>query len=732
MLAPAAWANEMDQAPVLQELVVTSTKQPRELEELTGSVTLKGERWLERHIPLSVSRLAAHTPGLSTVNSGGRNPTALVMRGMRVASVQANDLEGDGGTVARYIDNIPLQGSFLPPDLPWIDLTRVEVMKGPQSILYGSDSLAGLVRYVTTKPDPDKPGGSLALTASDTAHSDSLGGSATLVANLPLAEGKAASRLALGADHEAGFIDNDVLLSGPARDINAASGEQGRLSFLWAPHERLKAQASVHYHQRRVEDRQATNAAFTGDPYKASSRYLQPSDTSLGLANLTLEYQWQWAQLTLIHSHYDYETQRQADQTDFLLTLDERSGSSFYSTYEDFSALTLSDFKVSKTASEVRLSSPLEAKQWLWLLGATHSRDRVDGEVTDEVPGFSEFFGVAESLPDYRARQRERLSERALYAESSYRLNEAWQVTVGGRYYRQSDDLGQCSMLPLIERLSGNNDPAFLCNDDEAHDSGFLWKLSGRYRASFGGHWYGAFSEGIRRGGSNALPTDIDHHRFYGPDRVDHYEVGFRSGSLWQKASLSAALYYVDWTDIQISTWIPEGYPVLANAGGARIAGVEVEGRMALGSHWGLAMGASYSDGELREPVSELVAGEASARRGDRLPGSPRRQWHLTLDSQHRFDAVEVDTLVSLTSMGEVTTALNPAFVRYQRLPAHTSVAVHLGMTVDAWRWTLAVDNLLDERAVIGVRHPRDYGASGRFENITRPRTVTVGARIRF
>ena len=94
--------------PQMEEIIVTASKREQTLSEFAGSVTVIGAEDLRFATDLNdVARLV---PGFSVLDSGPRNSNGLVVRGLRVDEVESNDFGGDGGSVASYVDNIPLQG----------------------------------------------------------------------------------------------------------------------------------------------------------------------------------------------------------------------------------------------------------------------------------------------------------------------------------------------------------------------------------------------------------------------------------------------------------------------------------------------------------------------------------------------------------------------------------------------------------------------------------------------
>ena len=94
----------------------------------------------------SLAALAQGTPGVS-LKSEGPSQTEIEMRGMTSSG-------GNSATVGFYLDDIPLTGPasaqnghvVIDPDL--YDLSRIEILRGPQGTLFGSGSMGGTVRLI--------------------------------------------------------------------------------------------------------------------------------------------------------------------------------------------------------------------------------------------------------------------------------------------------------------------------------------------------------------------------------------------------------------------------------------------------------------------------------------------------------------------------------------------------------------------------------------------------------
>ena len=698
----------------VEEVVVTASKRNQSLQDFSGSVSVVNDFSGINNL----GDIAAQVPGFSLVDAGPRNPAVLIMRGLRLDEIGSNDLGGDGSAIASYVDNIPLQGYFVPPAFSLKDLQQVEVLRGPQGTLYGNASIGGLIRYVTAKPDVKKYSVRVSGELSQTDHSDDLSYDSDLVVNTPLIEDTLALRLMLGKTENAGFIDNPSLLSGAQDDINDDETKQARISLLWQASDNFSLNSSYHYQKINVSDRQATNESFTGDEYTASSRILQPMQGELQLASIDANYEMPWATLTASVNHYDYQHAESADQTDYFIALDSYYEMFYYTAYEDLYGVTTADVDVVKDSVELRLASP-DDQRLRWLVGGFYSRDDLDVSIQEFVPGFGAFIG--EDRPndiDYTATQTEVLDEYSAYAELTYDLTEKWEATVGARYFRYDDDLNVCYAVYPSEL-------GFESGDDVSNDS--LGKFSTAYKFSDDKKIYFLAAEGYRRGGANTAPAEVLNNRFYRPDSATNYELGFHSLWLAQRLEFNAALFNIEWDDLQVQLATEDGRTAWDNAGKARTKGIEFDASAQLSDAFTLHAGYSYTDAEITESVDEIAVYD-----GNILPGSPRTQWSLSLDFNQDFSGAEWDASIGMNRIGNIYTALNPEFYGYRKLDAYTTVNARVGVTLGNWRVGAFVNNIDNTRGITGARSSEWHGEQGQFEYITRPRTIGLSVSYQY
>ncbi len=721
LISVSAIADIATQPKDLEEVVVTASKRAQLINDFSGSISVVKMESLNPAATLS--DVANQVPGFSLLSSGPRNPAALVMRGLRMDAVDGYENGNDGGTVASYVDNIPLQGFFVPPAFSLKDLQQIEILRGPQGTLYGNASLGGLIRYITAKPDLARNSVNMNAMLSQTAEASGLNGNADLVVNAPLIDNTLGIRFLLGKEKNQGFIDNPYLLDGAQENINGDKTRQVRLSTLWKPDAQFSLSGSFHYQKITADDRQASNKSYSGDDFTASSKYLQPMSGDLVLAAIDAVYQFDFATLTASINQYDYKTKTRSDQTDYLLTLDNTNGWGYYTSFDQFSAYTESDIKVKKNSAELRLVSP-DDDAFRWLVGALFSDDTLDFVVADTVPGFGIF--AAENRPhdlDYYATQNETLHEQAIYAEAIYDLKPEWEVSLGARGFRYKDDADTCSLLfPTSKPYTGDNYPVDCLMGNDSY-SNSLGKFTTKYKFNSGQTIYVNIAEGFRRGGANFLPIDIDHNRRYEPDTAVNYELGSHSKLFQDSLSLSAALFYTDWKKVQVKS-VVEGYGAWLNTGSARSQGVELELEKEINKKWSTRLSYSFADAALTESVANINGEGANAYDGDTLPGSPSNQWSLGIDYAGSISTALLSANLNYSYVSDSYTELNSEFADYTRLRGYGICNASTRVMLRNWQVGIFVNNLTNTRGITGRRAAPLFGEAGQFEYLTRPRTL--------
>jgi hemoglobin/transferrin/lactoferrin receptor protein len=138
------------QDAVIEEVIVVGARSPRPVAEVVGKVDIITHELLVNDLATSLSDVMRYTPGISVVTSDSRfGETELTIRGL------------SGNRVATLIDGVPVPdqfdiGSFANAGQDFLNvdaISRVEVLRGPASTLFGNDALGGVVAVITRDPE---------------------------------------------------------------------------------------------------------------------------------------------------------------------------------------------------------------------------------------------------------------------------------------------------------------------------------------------------------------------------------------------------------------------------------------------------------------------------------------------------------------------------------------------------------------------------------------------------
>jgi outer membrane receptor protein involved in Fe transport len=196
------------------EIIVTATRRAESIQDIPIAVTAILPEDLEKQGVVNIQNLTSVAPSFST--SQAQTASGTVVLRIRGVGTTSNNI-GFESAVGVFIDGAYQSrpgvalGEF-------VDVERVEVLRGPQGTLFGRNTSAGALNVINVRPDLDEAGGFLNLTYGNFNHKSIQG-----AVNIPLAEGKVAARITGALRDRDGIIDlvdgagNDI---GDSNDIN--------------------------------------------------------------------------------------------------------------------------------------------------------------------------------------------------------------------------------------------------------------------------------------------------------------------------------------------------------------------------------------------------------------------------------------------------------------------------------------------------------------------------------
>ena len=678
-LAQATPASRAQRAPAseMEEVVVTAQKSgDQQLHQVPLAIQVFSAEELKEKNISSVGDLVANIPGAF---EGFRQSNASRIYNIRGA------VSGNGDSpIGYYLDDVPfiVTNFGIAPPVRFLDMERVEVLRGPQGTLYGQGASSGLFIFHTRDPDLNEVqwNGEVESYETKGAANPSWGVAGAL--SIPLIEDKLAVRISGGSSRTPGWAD---AYFGPYdgtpddEDVNYSKNDDLRVVALWKPSERLTLRGQYWRFQPRQN--------FTGFTASVDPPYFQNTagQGSFGngdfrLASLSAVLDFDRFSVTSATSHLEGA---------FGINIP-ISPAGFFS----------SQFFPKMFAQELRANSTTEGP-WHWVVGAAYQ----DGEGPQsnqlEIPPFVSINADNNALTE----------NWAVFGEVSYDLFDGKLVPlVGLRTYRDDRSFEDAtSVVPTEEEVN-------------------TWRVNLTYLPNDYWTMFASVSTGFRPGivqsqvqvlslQQAGVPAGVTLE----PESSRNYEIGMRWRDPELGLTLGLNLYQLEYENLQTSAQgAISGVNGFTNFGDATTKGVDIE------FNWqtpveGLSFGAvgNFNDSKYDTVNPVVAANQPLLRPGSRLIN--------TLDSNYRFDVNYSRTLT-----GNWEGFSNFAYSRSgDRLQGNGLIAqpysvmnATLGVRTDRYDIALIGSNIGDERGPTFVGTTGPNSGQG-------PTPRTIGLRLR-
>ncbi|MCC7329409.1 MAG: TonB-dependent receptor [Gammaproteobacteria bacterium] len=226
---------------MIQEIIVTARKKAESLQEVPVAITAFSADSIQDAGIRDLYDVAELTPGLSFFNAQGEFLAVPVIRGMA-----PTDIFGENNA-AIFVDGIYVSGRE-GLNFSQLDLERIEVVKGPQSALYGRNAFSGAINYVTRMPSSE-----FGMKADMTGGSDGrLGGQAAVTG--PLFSDQLTGRLSVLYDEFSGTYGNPL----GHQDIGGYRYRSYQGTLRWKPADNFTMTGALYYSNDEVDDSATT------------------------------------------------------------------------------------------------------------------------------------------------------------------------------------------------------------------------------------------------------------------------------------------------------------------------------------------------------------------------------------------------------------------------------------------------------------------------------------------
>ena len=628
------------QQPALEEIVVTAQKREQSLMDVPISVTAVSGEALAANLVTDIYDLRTAVPALevNAVDPPSQG-TAFALRGLGNSVFNM----GFDPAVAAFVDGVYRSRSGLLSASDFLDLERVEVLKGPQGTLFGKNTTAGVIHFISRKPDFEGPGGMVEAGFEEYGRYR-IKGSVNLVAS-----DSAAFRFAATYAQGDGWLD----LINSGEEIHDLDRFALKAQALFNVSDNLEVHVTADYATlseiccaplRNVNDPLSpfVNGAAAA---AAGSGIVNPPDLDALVAesNLPPEYEADDAGISV-----------QATLELGGMTLTSITG---WRNFEDTNVKD-NDFsgvdalrsnqslpEVSLVSEELRLAGTTGNIDWL--AGAFVSRENIElinefvwGPQITSWPFFAPgLFGNQPGRAFHHSFEQE-ISSSALFAHVRAQLNEQFSLTAGARYSRDEKDGTLVSDHPLTNAFGiFNSLPLAVVYDYDAStdESEPTYTASLDFRPSENVMLFATYSRGYKSGGISmtrdaAGNAAVLGHPVFGcapgttplfgplcagpmfsptfePETADHFEAGLKSELLDRRLRLNLAAWNTDFDNLQTQTLRADGAFAVVNIEGARSRGVEMESTLVVNENISIHAAVQWLDATFADGLPPLTPG---------------------------------------------------------------------------------------------------------------------------
>lgn len=676
-----AQATSGGSAETMETVLVTASKLGAQSLQATPLAiqAFTGENLKVKNV-VDVGTLMSSIPGAAPGQDNSNSARSYTIRGVGTSTSTNGD-----SPIGYYLDDVPFNvpNFGIAPPIRFLDIERVEVLRGPQGTLYGQGSAGGTMIFHSRQPDLQKyqVGGEASISSTTGAHEINYDVSGFV--SVPIVDDKLALRVSGGVSYNAGYTDVYFGPDEPAtvtghpdqKDANYSHNQDLRAVLLWKPIDKLSVTAQ--FWQFRPTQEYASYGRSLDPSYMINTGGVRGYSTSnFRLYSLTTDVDFGFASVTNIASYVDGNFGYQYPI----------GGGGIFSSF----------FFPTNFSEEIRIHSsggPLH-----WLVGGAYQDGEGPQKNTLKTP-------VVELHPDNNSKA----TNGAIFGEVSYDLLDGKLVPLAGlRLYTE-------------RRAYADSTTEIPVNRDV-----LTWRFNLSYLPTEDLTLFATAATGFRPGmiqsklqadavSDVGVPSNVS----LNPETLTNYELGVKWITFDGQLSIAANLYRINMkgliTNIATNIENVNGY---ANFGNAYSDGVDLE----LNWHTpikGLSFGfiGNLNDGQFDSVNPYAQTKLTYIHPGARLVNGIRNNWQVSANYARSIsDSLEAFGNFSWNQYG------NRLMSSGILVPEYGVANATAGLRYDTWELALVVSNLGDERG------PSSVFSTTSFVGVT-PRTVGIRLR---
>ncbi|MDA8953594.1 TonB-dependent receptor [Pseudomonadales bacterium] len=721
---------------VFEEVLVTAEKRSESLQDLSQAITVLDGDDLDTQQISSFVDLSAIAPGVNIAKNEGFK-TVITIRGV---GNEANQNAIANPSVSYHLDGIYVASPFgLQTD--FLDLERIEVLRGPQGTLFGQNSTGGAINVITQAPSLEDSFGKADLTLGDYGLVK-----VRAAYNLPLTD-TLAVRASVISNTRDGFTDNLTL----GQDLDDANSTSARVRVLYEPRDNFRANFTA-----QIFDEDRNGAAQKGllDPTPNARELRQDSradyELTAELYSVVLEWDLEAFSIKSLTSYQN---------DDVLINRDnDRNDLAVLAPFAQLPSVYVPETNKQKTITqEINLISgaPLFGKMD-WVAGVFYLDTEVEISIRELLDfnfnGTFDPFTLAQVFAfddtaeiGFISDSKPERDSTSIYGQGTWNFNDEWRAVFGLRYTEDE-------VYSAVTNFYGRTGTDIIEMDSE--------KVTGRlvleHDFSDSTMGFASYTRGFKPGGSNltyglesvvapvvVLPT-------FDEEIVDAFEIGLKTDLADGRVRLNAAAFFYNYEGLQYQATDPEVFQGgVGNIPESEILGAEIELSAFLSDSVILDVRLAWLDTEITadhlalDNVQSEAAGNALIGQGfnlfsdeiqvarsaavqnvngNELAKTPEFTGNIALNWNKNITAGEVNSSLQYTYRGEFKHRIfNNAVTDI--VPSYDVIDLVVGFRPEGkdWRVEFIAKNLTDEDG-INARFTDVFGVGATGDELIGPR----------
>lgn len=530
-------------AVTLPDVTVTAQKEPAKAQDLPVSLTAVTAESLVRAGVSIVSDAALTAPNAIFTEFTARKLSNARFRGL--GSSPANP------AITTFVDGVPVLNANA-SSMELIDVDQIEFVRGPQSALFGRNTLGGLINISSARPSLGKWTGRLVAPLGDNGAREIRGSiSGPLTSTLALG-------IAMGHGERDGFTTNSIT----GNVIDDRKGTFGKAQLLWTPNSQWETRLIVSGERSRDGDYALSDlAGLRQNPFTVARDFEGYQNRDLASATLLARYEGSRVSLTSTSGYLRWETRDVTDLDYTPLNLVKRDNTE----------------EARQFSQELRLASSASAPVTLsgstklaWQVGAVMFTQNYE---QDAINGFAPFLlSPFLGFPINQHAPKGTIDDLGMgaFAQATLTFSDRVDLAIGARADRETKEAALDTFFdPMIAPPAPVNEKVTYSNISP--------NASLTFHVRPGSIVYATAGRGYKAGGFN--PTAPPSEESYGEESTWTVEGGTKTSFADGRVIANAAVFYIDWTDLQLNLPIPTapGQFYISNVGGATSRGAELE-----------------------------------------------------------------------------------------------------------------------------------------------------------